>query len=210
VYERRMRNISCSVIALALAASALAACGPSGKQVASAKTARYQGDRLQIFAAMKQAVAAKYKIDKADEAALGLQTEVRWYNPEGQAVSSPMGDARDVPDKSLGIALVVELLPEGERHVVSVKPLIVRYNKGQPNPDVLQPEDPSLPGWVSGKGDNLQVEIYEALKEYAVQGAAGAAPAPGPAAPPAGGSAAPAAGPDPAAGSATPPPAPSP
>ncbi len=205
-----MKNIACSVLALGLAA--LAACGPSGKQVASAKQARYQGDRLQIFAAMKQAVETKYKIDKSDEAALGLQTEVRWYNPEGQAVASPMGDARDVPDQSLGIALVVELLPEGDRHVVSVKPLILRYHKGRPNPDVLEANDPSLPGWVHGKGDNLQVEIYEALKQYAVDGAAGPAPAPtpgpDPAAPPAAGPADPAAAPDPAAGSAAPAPAP--
>jgi hypothetical protein len=176
-----MRTISCSVITLALAlaaSAALAACGPSGKQVAVAKQARYQGDRQQIFAVMKQTVASKYKIEQTDEAAMGVQTEGRWYNPEGQAVSSPMGDASAVPDGSLGVAHVVELLPDGDRYLVSVKPFIMRYHKGRPNPDVLEPTDPSLPGWVHGKGDNLLVALHEALKPYEVGVAAPAAPAP--------------------------------
>ena len=67
---------------------------------------------------------------------------------------------------------------------MSVKPIIVRYLKeASRTPRCIQnPEtDPSLPGWVGGKSDNLQVEIYEALKQYAVQ-VSGAAP--GPTAPP--------------------------
>jgi hypothetical protein len=178
-----MRTISCSVLALALAlaaSAALAACGPSGKQVAAAKQARYQGDRQQIFAVMKQTVGSKYKIEQTDEAAMGVQTEARWYNPEGQSVASPMGDASAVPDGSLGIALIVELLPDGDRHLVSVKPLILRFHKGRPNPDVLEATDPSLPGWVHGKGDNLLVSLHEALKPYEVGMAPAPAPAPAP------------------------------
>jgi len=169
--------------AAALAAVSLAACGPSGKQVTTAKAARYQGDRQQLFAVIKQTVASSYKIQKADDAAYGLQTEGRWYNPEGQAVSSPMGDARDVPDGSLNIALVVTLEPDGERHIVAVKPIIARFIKGQPAPQPLEATDPSLPGWVHGKGDNLQVSLYEALKQYEVKVTGGAAPAAGGAAP---------------------------
>jgi len=195
-----MRNISLSVAALiAGALVALAACGPSGKQIATAKQARYQGDRAQLFAVIKAAVESKYKILKSDEASMGLQTEGRWYNPEGQAVSASMGDVRDVPDLSINVSLIVELLPEGSNHVVSVKPVFLRYHKGRPNPDVLDVKDPSIPGWAHGKGDNLQVEIYEALKPFEVKAVPGAAPAPGPAAPvPA---------PAPAAGSGTEPPA---
>jgi hypothetical protein len=60
-------------------------------------------------------------------------------------------------------------------------------------------KDPSVPGWAHGKGDNLQVEIHDALKAYEVKSAPGAAPTPGPAAPvPA---------PAPAAGSGAEPPA---
>jgi len=199
VYERRMRNISCSVsaLAIALAAVALAACGPSGKQVATAKQARYQGDRQQIFAVIRQTVAERYKIEQADEASLAVQTVGRWYNPEGQPISANIGDVRDVPDQSLNVALVVQLLPDGEHDVVSVKASIMRYIKGRPNPDTLEENDPSVPGWVRGKGDNLRVAIYEALRQYEVKAASGASPAPGSAAPaaPAPGSAAPAPGP---------------
>lgn len=163
---------------------AAAACGPSGKQVATAKQARYQGDQQQLFAVIKQTVASKYKIEKSDEAALGVQTEGRWYNPEGQAISANIGDVRDVPDQSLNISIIVELLPDGPSHVVSVKPQIVRFTKARPDPEVLEPTDPSIPAWALGKGDNLQVALYEALKAYEVQVTAGAAaPAADPAAP---------------------------
>jgi hypothetical protein len=193
-----MRNISLSVAALlagaVVALGALGACGPSGKQIATAKQARYQGDRLQLFATMKAAVESKYKIMKSDEASMGLQTDGRWYNPEGQAVSATMDDVRDVPDQSINVSLVVELLPEGQSFVVAIKPVFLRYHKGRPNPDVLDAKDPSIPGWAHGKGDNLAVEIYDAMKQYEVK-AAPAAPAPAPAAP------------APAAGSGTEPPA---
>lgn len=173
-------------LAAALAAAALlAACGPSGKQVATAKQARYQGDRQQIFAVIKQTVASSYKIRMSDEAAFGLQTEGRWYNPEGQAISASPNDVRDVPDQSLLISLVVTIVPEGDRSAVSVKPTIMRYHKGRPNPEALEATDPSLPGWVHGKGDNLQVSLHEALQQYEANAAAGAAAAPaaGPPAP---------------------------
>jgi hypothetical protein len=177
-----MRNLSLSVVALiASLVVALGACGPSGKQIATAKQARYQGDRLQLFAALKQAVESKYKVLMADEAAMGLKTDGRWYNPEGQAVSATMGDVRDVPDQSLNVSFIVELLPEGSNFVVSVKPVYLRYIKGRPNPDVLDVKDPSIPGWAHGKVDNLQVEIYDAMKPYAMKMAPSAAPVPAPA-----------------------------
>jgi len=177
-----MRNLPLSVVALiAGLAIAVGACGPSGKQIATAKQARYQGDRLQMFAALKQVVASKYKVMKSDEAAMGMQTDGRWYNPEGQAVSATMGDVRDVPDQSLNVSFVVELLPEGSNYVVSIKSVYLRYIKGRPNPDVLDEKDPSIPGWARGKGDNLAVEIFDEMKSYAVKVAPSAAPAPTPA-----------------------------
>ncbi len=96
VYERRMRNLTCSMIALALALLA-SACGPSGKQVATAKQARYQGDRSQIFAVVQKTVASKYKIQKADEASFGLQTDSRWYSQDGQPVSGTLDDVAERP-----------------------------------------------------------------------------------------------------------------
>jgi len=202
--ERLSRPVLAVAVAVAAAALALAACGPSGKQVTTAKQARYQGDRQQIFAVIKQTVQSKYGILKADDAALGLQTEGRWYTAEGQPISTSMGDTREIPDQSLNISFVVELLSEGDRLIVSVKPIFSRHVKGKKEPDILDAKDPSVPEWAHGKGDNLQVTLHEALKQYE---AGGAAPAPGPAAP-APAPAAPAPSPDPVTGSTPPPPAP--
>ena len=85
-----MRNLVCSVAALV--AIALVGCGPSSKEVATAKTARYKGDKLAIFAEVKAATEAKYKLTKSDETSLGMQTEARWFSPEGLG-RTPRGEA---------------------------------------------------------------------------------------------------------------------
>lgn len=165
------------ILSVAVLALLAGACGPSGKEVAMAKQARYRGDKLALFGAVKQATENKYKLQKSDETTLGLQTIARWYNPEGQAVSANMGDVRDVPDQSLNISLIVELLPEGENYVVAIKPVMLRYHRGRPNPDMLDPQDPSIPGWARGKVDQLHFDIYEALKSYEVKTLASPMPA---------------------------------
>jgi len=173
VYERAMRNV---IIWIAL----LAACGPSSKQVAMAKQARYQGDKLVLFAAVKTATEQKYPLEMSDETQLGLRTVGRWYTPEGLSASERQGDMRDVPDNSLNIILVVKLLPEGANWVVLVEPKMLRYHAGRPNPDVVAANDPSVPGWATGKVDQLYSTIHDALKQYEVKGVGGVAPAPAP------------------------------
>ena len=162
-----MRNLVLSALALA----ALVACGPSSKEVATAKSARYQGDKLEIFANVKAATEAKYKLTKSDETSLGLQTEARWFSTEGLAVT-PRGDndMRDVPDKSINIALVVTMLPDGSNWVVKVTPVMARFNQGIPKPEPLKENDPSLPGWVQGKVDELAMAIHSQLAKYEVKG----------------------------------------
>jgi hypothetical protein len=196
-----MRNLVLSALALA----ALVACGPSSKEVATAKSARYQGDKLELFANVKTATEAKYKVMKSDETSLGLQTEARWFSPEGLAVT-PRGDndMRDVPDKSVHIALVVTMLPDGSNWVVKVTPMLERWNIGIPKPEPLKEGDASLPGWVQGKVDELAMAIHSQLAKFEVKSVpqmVPAAPATAPAPDePTAGSAAPA--PAPAEGSA--------
>lgn len=185
-----MRNLILSAIV------ALAACGPSNKEVALAKTARYSGDKLVLFHAVKAATEAKYQLAESDETTLGLSTTARWYTPEGLAASERNGDMRDVPDRSINIKLLVRLLPDGPNWIVSVEPKMLRYFAGRPNPDVLTPEDPSVPGWATGKVDQLQFAIHDALKQYEVKQPGGIAPAPAPAPAPA--------APEPTNGSAAP------
>lgn len=178
--------------AMLIAALVIAACGPSSKELSGAKTAHYKGDKLVMFGAIKTAVGNKYHIQKSDENTLGLQTIGRWFTPEGLAAGERDGDMRDVPDKSIQIALVVTMQPDGDAYVVTVKPLMLRFLAGSPKPEPLTADDPSVPGWATGKVDQLALDIHTALAQYEVKSVPGAAPPPLPA-----GSAAPAA--DPAA-----------
>ena len=183
-----MKNVSLSV---ALILCVLSACGASSSEVKGAKQAHYKGDKMALYNAAKDAVAAKYKIDKSDEPNLTLQTVGRWYTPEGLGASE-RGDMRDVPDRSINITFSVALRPDGDAYIVQITPAYLRYFAGRPNPDTLTADDPSLPGFAPGKVDALAVDIHEALKAYEVQsvpatipaGGAGPVPAAGP--PPAG------------------------
>src|SRR4051812_47558908 len=172
-----MRNLVVSIAAML--AIATVGCGASSKEVAAAKTARYKGDKLQMFAEVKAATEDKYKLQKSDETSLGLQTEPRWFSTEGLAVT-PRGenDMRDLPDKSINIALVVTMLPDGDAWLVKVTPVMARYNQGIPKPEPLKENDPSLPGWVSGKVDELSLAIHNHLAKFQVQSVPGSVPPP--------------------------------
>lgn len=188
-----MRNLSLTVSMLLV----IAACGPSGKEVAMAKQARYQADKLVLFNATKAAVESKHKLAKSDELALGMQTAGRWYTSEGMVAPGSDENTRQIPDRSIRMTLVVRLLPDGDNWVVQVEPSMLRRLAGSPKPEVLTPKDPSVPGWATGQVDTLQLEIHKALAQYEVKAPGGMlpAPAPAPAAPapaaPAEGSAAP-------------------
>jgi hypothetical protein len=194
-----MRNL---ILAILVALFAVA-CGPNA-QLTAAKTAHYKGDKQAMFDIAKNTVAENYNIQKADFASMGMQTNGRWYTPEGLAAAESGGDMRVVPDNSINIALVVTFVPDGDAYVVNVKPLMMRYHAGSPKPEPITESDPSVPGWAQGKVDSLAMDIHEALKQYEVKQMGGVTPAgPGaaPEAPPAGSAAAPAPaeGPAPAA-----------
>ena len=177
-----MRNLVWSVAAIALFA-----CGPSSKEIAGAKTAHYKGDKLQLFAATKSTVEAKYKLVKSDETSLGMQTEARWYTPEGMIVtreggnketSSDMGGGMGskkgmdsmVPDQSIHMALVVTLLPDGDSWVVKVTPLMERFHAGSPQTEPMKEGAADVPGWAVDKVDSLAYDIHKALSKYEVKG----------------------------------------
>jgi hypothetical protein len=173
-----MRNLVCSMAALV--GFAFAACGPSSKEVATAKSARYEGDKLQMFAAVKATVEGKYQLAKSDETTLGMQTQPRWYSPEGLATSASVDDPRDMPDKSIRFALVVTMLPDGNAWIVKVTPIMQRKNAGMPKADELKEDDPSVPGWATGKVDQLALDIHKALAQYQRKAPGGIVPAPEP------------------------------
>lgn len=188
-----MRNLTLSLIAL-VASIGLIACGPSGKQVGLAKQARYQGDKVVLFGAVKTAVEGKHKILKSDEVALGLQTVARWYTRDGMVSRGTDENFQDVPAEAIRVTLVVRMVPDADAFLVQVEPSLMRKIDGSPQPQPLRATDPSVPGWVTGQVDELQFDIYDALKAYEVKAPGGLAPAAAPAEP-----AAPAAPEEPAA-----------
>jgi len=163
--------------AMLIAALAIAACGPSSKELSGAKTAHYKGDKLVMFNTIKSTIGSKYVLQKSDENTLGIQTIGRWFTSEGLTVGERGGDMRDVPPQAIQIALVVTLQPDGDSYVVTVKPLMLRY-LGTPKPQALGADDPSVPGWATGKVDQLALEIHTALAQYEVKSVPGAAPPP--------------------------------
>lgn len=174
-----MRTLTLSIAAIA--ALALAACGgPSSQQIASAKQARYQGDKSVLFNTAKAAVEENSKIAKADEATLGFQTAGRWYTTEGILAPGSDEDYKNIPDKSIRLTLVVRLLPDADKWIVQVEPSMLRRIAGSPQPEKLDPTDPSVPGFVQGQVDSMQFTIWNALKQYEVKAPGGIAPAPTP------------------------------
>lgn len=171
-------------ISIALIACALVACGPSNAEVKSAKEAHYRGDKLVMFNAMKSAVEDKFKLQKSDETTLGLETIARVYTPEGMLANEGNSEKNKgggynsmFPDNSIIMKFVVTMLADGDSYVVRVKPMMERYRAGSPKTEPLAENDPSLPGWTSGKVDAVQLDIYNALKQYEVKGVGGVAPA---------------------------------
>jgi hypothetical protein len=177
-----MRNPNVCRLAVVIALAAVA-CGPSSQELSGAKTAHYKGDKLAMFNAAMAVTQAKYKVGKADQGALGFQTLGRWYTPEGLAAAEDGQDMRQVPDNSLSVAFVVTLRPDGDAYVVDVKPLMIRYHAGSPKPEPINEDDPSVPGWATGKRDQLALDIHDALKQYEVQSVPAMMPPPSSAAP---------------------------
>jgi hypothetical protein len=167
-----MRNLVLSVViagaAAGAGASALGACAASRQEVEVARTARYRGDKLAMFQAARQATADKYQIAMSDETTLRIETAGRWYTPEGLGASERNNDMRDVPDRSIHLRMIVRLVPAGDDWTVAIEPVMMRYFAGRPNPDPLQPGDPSLPGWTGGRVDQLYSAIHRALARYQV------------------------------------------
>jgi hypothetical protein len=152
---------------------AAAACGASSHSIETARAARYRGDKIALFDAAKQATAAKYQLAESDETTLRIATIGRWYRPDGMLASERSNDMRDVPDRSVHLQLIVTLVPSGSDWAVEIAPIMMRYFAGRPNPDHLTPDDPSVPGWATGRVGKLREAIHDALARYEVKSTAG-------------------------------------
>jgi hypothetical protein len=146
-------------------------CGPSAAEIKTAKTATYRGDASAMFDEVIAATEESYKIADAtkDDGRYALITLAQWYNPEGGRQSAGAGNYVQIDDHSIRLELIVELVDAEPGFMVTVTPKTFQHIAGSPQPRELKPDDPNLPGWVSGRVDTLQLEIHKRLQKYAVQ-----------------------------------------
>jgi hypothetical protein len=162
------------MVAVTVAAAAVA-CGPSAAELRAARTARYEGNAAELFDIIERTTAEDYKIadvKRADEqdASFALMTMPQWYNPEGGRESPGIDDFVSVVDRSIQLAIIVQLAAaEPSGYVVTVTPKTFQHLSGSPKPRELSPDDPNLPGWVQGRVEELHLRIHKALQKHAVQ-----------------------------------------
>lgn len=150
-------------------------CGPSTKEVQSATAARYRGPAARIFDIAETVTQETFKIAESDPQRLALITLPKWYSPDGQSESAGVGNAVQVEDGSMLVALLVEVTEDAEEVSapdrdapikITVTPVVERFRMGQSTHDKVPPGDPSMPGWVTGKAEGLLVAIHARAKEY--------------------------------------------
>ena len=165
-----------SITFFLLAVFALVACGPSSAQIKTARTARYHTTASAAFQAGVAALKDNdYKIQQVDPVAGRAITDVKWYEVDGTSMSRD-SEGRPQMTSAGGIMFAVEIavMPDADTFYVQVIPHVQQMKAGYSAPFDIKEGDGAMPGWVTGKLDNLYMSIYGALKkDVAVPGAAG-------------------------------------
>jgi hypothetical protein len=171
------------VLALALIAS----CGSSSAELKTARDTSYKAPPATLFAAAKAATeAAHYNVKLEDPDAMKLETDPKWYTPDGQLDASVGNNISQYQQDSINLGFVVQLPKSGaDSYKLSVSRIVLRKHGLSSNPETMDPEDPAVPPWVAGKASALELGIHDALKPYAVGGTtSGTMPVPAPPATP--------------------------
>jgi len=148
---------------------AFAACGPSSSELRSAKTAVY-ADGSQVFAIAEQAAGEEnYKL-VADEGHLTFETVPKWYSSEGDLQSAGADNYTLIHGSSVKVSFIVAVTSTGPgEYAVTVTPHTYQYVSGSPQLRPLEPNDPYLPTWVTGRADSLAMSIYDRAKGLALK-----------------------------------------
>jgi hypothetical protein len=150
----------------------IAGCGPTMAEIKAAKKTTYVGDAEEIFAAVQQVVGETYKVFDVGrtEETFRLVTVEQWYSPEGARQSLGDGDFVQLVEGSVLLQMIVDVEPTAsDRVIILVTPRTLQHVSGSPKPRELAPEDPNLPGWVTGRVDQLHHEVYKSLQRYVVK-----------------------------------------
>jgi hypothetical protein len=159
-----------TLVVVTLTAISLVACGPSAGQIKTARSARYQTDASVAFQAAVAALKANdYKVVAADPINGRAVSDSRYYEVDGTHASRN-SEGQPVITSAGAIILTVELQvkADGSTFYVDVLPHVQSVTANFSAPADLAPDSPAMPGWVSGKIDNLYLSIYDGLKKNAV------------------------------------------
>lgn len=161
-------------------------CGPSAKEIRTAKSAEYKAPPKHLMDLALQVTQFDYKIGEIDIEGLKFSTEPQWYTADGGRLSSyeeggetyvnagmnrpsavgPDGVQRRSEGEDIRLHLTVKVrLVGSDRAVVEVTPHTVQMVVGSPQPREIKPDDPNLPPWVQGRVDSLALAIYEQAKK---------------------------------------------
>lgn len=149
--------------------AAAAACGPSAVQLRAARDARYQGSREEVLGKARAAVAPSYAVEAMDEAAGTIVTAPRWYEPDGGNLGTGDTDreggmAVRTEAGSVSLAFRIRVAGDAPPYRVLVEPIAKQKRSNYSALYEYAVDDPALPGWVTGKVDNLQLEIHDRLE----------------------------------------------
>src|SRR2546423_965323 len=118
-------------------ALALVACGPSGKEMQTAKLAHYRASPAQLLELAEQVAQDKYLIGEVDAAQAMFITRPRFYSPEGDLESAGAEGWVQVRAGSVRVELIVKVVPTGDDQMITVTPRTFQVVGGSPQPREL-------------------------------------------------------------------------
>lgn len=141
------------------------ACGPSAAQVKTARTAKYRVTAAQAFQAGVAALDSNdFKIKVADPVASQAVTVSRWYEADGTFAAKDADGNPRLQDGAINLTVELEVLADGEAVRIDVRPVVVEMRTGYSQGVRIEPDSPQMPGWVTGKLDNVYLSIHDRLK----------------------------------------------
>jgi hypothetical protein len=153
-------------IVVGLASVALAACASSGA-IRAAHEARYTGPRHAMLAVVAEAVGERpdLRVQRVElDRGLVVTTSFgEWLEGTEERFSSGF-----VGRSQVLMCFEVALVGTADGYRVEVTPIMALIRVGYSAPIPLAPEDPQVPGWVSGRTEKLTLAIYDALAAYRV------------------------------------------
>ncbi len=147
-----------------------AACGPNLADVARARNAQYHADPQVLFqGAIAATEGQHYKIREADPNVDVFITLDKVFSAEGETEGVGFGDSIQARDRSIVLTFVVRVVPAGDHgYAVTLEPQVRRMFLDRSNLDDVAMDDPTMPGWVKTRIDELSVAIHDQLAGYEV------------------------------------------